>query len=268
MAQSPAFAFIGCGNMGMAVLRGALSSGALRSHSTLVVEASPERRQQAADLGVKVSDAVRSAAAVPRMVLAVKPQSFEVVAAELQRSPDSTPPLVISIMAGWSAQSIQNALSGARVVRTMPNLPAQIGLGMTGVAPAADVSVEEATFVERLFAGVGRTVRVREDQLNAVTAVSGSGPAYLFLLAEAEIAAGVKLGLDENSARAMVMQTLLGAATMLAAGPHSAEQLRAAVTSKGGTTQAALDVFARRGFTDAVEEAMNAASERGRALGR
>ncbi len=268
MAQTPAFAFIGCGNMGMAVLRGALSSGALHSQSTLVVEASSERREQAAELGVQVSHTVSAAATTPRLLLAVKPQAFEDLAAELQRPTGSAPPLVISIMAGWSSQSIQSAIPGARVVRTMPNLPAQIGLGVTGVAPAADVAAEETAFVERLFASVGRTVRVREDQLNAVTAVSGSGPAYLFLLAEAEVQAGVKLGLDEHSARAMVAQTLLGAATMLAVGPHSAEHLRAAVTSKGGTTQAALDVFAQRGFATTVADAMTAASERGRSLGR
>jgi len=121
--------------------------------------------------------------------------------------------------------------------------------------------------VERLFGGVGRTVRVREDQLDAVTAVSGSGPAYLFLLAEAEVAAAEALGFDARTARALVTGTIEGAAAMLAASAESPAALRAQVTSKGGTTEAALAVFERDGFMPMVQRALEAARDRGAALG-
>jgi pyrroline-5-carboxylate reductase len=266
-SSAPAFAFIGCGNMGGAILRGALTNGVLQAERTLVVDESAEARTRSQALGVRSSARVAEAAGAPRVLLAVKPQSFEGVAKEFGAS-GARNPLVISVMAGWSALSIERALGGARVVRAMPNLPAQIGLGITAIAPGANVADDDAHFVDSLFAGVGKTIRVREDQLDAVTAVSGSGPAYFFLLAEAKARAAVELGFDDAMARALVAHTLLGAATLLANGTHSAGDLRAAVTSKGGTTEAALRVFQERGFEEIVSAAMAAARDRGRELGR
>lgn len=253
--------------MGGAILRGALARGVLQAERTLVVDASADARASVQTLGVRSSASVADAAPAPRVLLAVKPQSFEAVAREFCAA-GAKAPLVISVMAGWSAQSIDRAMGGARVVRAMPNLPAQIGLGMTAVAPGANVSEQDAAFVDCLFAGVGKTIRVREDQLDAVTAVSGSGPAYFFLLAEAKARAAQELGFDDETARALVAHTLLGAATLLANGTHSAGDLRAAVTSKGGTTEAALRVFQERGFEEIVSAAMAAARDRGRELGR
>ncbi len=271
--------------MGMAVLRGALQQGVVKAAETLVVDASADRRAEARSLGAAVSESVEDARLMPRIMLAVKPQSFAGVAAALRGGDGSggragavarasagavtgasasplADRLVISVMAGWSSASIAIALGDARVVRTMPNLPAQIGLGMTAIAPAADVAPEDLAFVERLFEGVGRTIRVHEDQLDAVTAVSGSGPAYLFLLAEAEIAAAKRLGLDGHTAHALVTQTLLGASTMLSRSAQSAAELRAAVTSKGGTTEAALREFEAANLRDTVNQALTAARDR------
>lgn len=265
MATATDFAFIGCGNMGMAILRGALRAGEVRAEGTLVVEALPERRAEAAALGVRVTSAPEDARAARSLILAVKPQHFEGIAPAL-RVP--VPRLVVSVMAGWSAASLSRALGGARVVRAMPNLPAQIGLGVTALAPAADVAAEDAARVERLFTGVGQTVRVREADLDAVTAVSGSGPAYLFLLAEAEIAAARGLGLEERAARELVTRTILGAATLLAQDDRTPEAWRAAVTSKGGTTEAALRVFEDAGLGAMVARALQAARDRAAELGR
>ncbi|MBL9141460.1 MAG: pyrroline-5-carboxylate reductase [Phycisphaerae bacterium] len=267
MPSAPTFAFLGCGNMGMAVLRGALHHGVLQAADTLVVDASAERRAEARGLGAHVSDSVHDARSIGRVMLAVKPQHFEAVAAAL-RGDAPIRRLVISVMAGWSASSIAIALGDASVVRTMPNLPAQIGMGMTAIAAAPDVAPGDLAFIERLFEGVGRTVRVHEDQLDAVTAVSGSGPAYLFLLAEAEIAAAKDLGLDDHTAHALVTQTLLGAATMLSRSVQSPADLRVAVTSKGGTTEAALHVLENARLRETVAHALAAARDRGAALGR
>lgn len=270
MSGEPTFAFLGCGNMGMAVLRGALASGALRADTTLVVEASAERRAQAQALGVRTSAGAAGAAGCTQFLLAVKPQHFEAVASELPAAPPlgDGSRLAISLMAGWSSESISSRLGDARVVRTMPNLPAQVGRGVTAIAASILATPDDVALVERLFGGVGRTVRVREDQLDAVTAVSGSGPAYLFLLAEAEVAAAQALGFDAQTARALVTGTIEGAAAMLAASAESPAALRAQVTSKGGTTEAALAVFERDGFMPMVQRALEAARDRGAALGR
>lgn len=254
----------------MAVLRGALDSGALRAASTMVVEASAERRAQAQALGVRTSAGAAGAAGCAQFLLAVKPQHFEALASELPAVSlqGGGSRLAISLMAGWSSESISHMLGGARVVRTMPNLPAQIGRGVTAIAASPTASTDDMALVERLFGGVGRTVRVREDQLDAVTAVSGSGPAYLFLLAEAQVAAAEAMGFDSQAARALVAGTIEGAAAILAASAESPAALRAQVTSKGGTTEAALAVFERDGFKPMVQRALEAARDRGAALGR
>jgi pyrroline-5-carboxylate reductase len=251
--------------MGMAVLRGALAAGALRAADTLVVEASAERRAEAAALGARTSADPAEAAEARALLLAVKPQHFEHVAPALRAAPLR---LVVSVMAGWSIATLGRMLGGARVVRAMPNLPAQIGLGVTALAAGGDMPAAMLAEVERLFGCVGRTLRVREEDLDAVTAVSGSGPAYLFLLAEAEIAAAIGMGLDPDAARALVTETLLGAATMLARGPHAAGDLRAAVTSRGGTTEAAVRVLEDARFREGIARALAAARDRAAELGR
>ncbi|MFO0783743.1 MAG: pyrroline-5-carboxylate reductase [Phycisphaerales bacterium] len=265
MAQHAECAFIGCGNMGMAVLRGALAAGVLQPSTTLVVDPSEVRRAHAAALGARAEAAPAAAAGARTLILAVKPQVFPEVAPQLDAGPHT---LAISVMAGWRSATISAMLGGARVVRTMPNLPAQIGLGMTAVAPTAAATEADTQLAERLFSQVGKVARVAEDHIEAATAVSGSGPAYLFLLAEAQAAAGQALGFDQATARQMVRQTLLGAATLLARGETWADEWRRQVTSPGGTTQAATEVFEAAGLADTVARALRAAEARGRALGK
>ncbi|MFD1299764.1 pyrroline-5-carboxylate reductase, partial [Lysobacter gummosus] len=176
-------------------------------------------------------------------------------------------PLAISIAAGITAGQLDRWLGGeVAVVRAMPNTPALLGAGITGLyANAAATSrFEQAA---GLLAAVGPTVRIDDEaQMDAVTAVSGSGPAYVFLLAEAMQQAGVAQGLSAEAARALVQQTLFGAATMLTRSEEPAEVLRARVTSPGGTTQAAIETFEAGGFRALVDRAIAAATERGRQL--
>ncbi len=267
MAERFDIAFVGCGNLGMAILSRAVAAGAVDAARTLVAEADPHRREQAHALGVHVTEVVRDAASAHALLLAVKPQSFREVAAQLEALRGDQ--LVISVMAGWSSATLRAQLGGqVRVVRAMPNMPAQVGLAMTAIATGSGARSSDAATAMRLFDAVGRTVRVDESQIDAMVAAGGSAPAYLFYLAQAQIEAGVQLGLTHEQARTVTVQTMLGAATMMAAGDQTPQELRAAVTSKGGTTAAAIAVLDERGFAQAVADAMRAARDRSAQLGK
>ena len=175
--------------------------------------------------------------------------------------------LVLSIAAGVTIAALETAMPGHPVVRAMPNTGALVGKGAAAIAAGRLADETHLELAERVLGAVGIVVRVPESHLDAVTGLSGSGPAYVFLLAEAMIEAGVLVGLPRPSAAALVRQTLLGAATLLADGTDSPESLRAAVTSPGGTTAAGLPVREARGFRAAVLDAVEAATRRSRELG-
>jgi pyrroline-5-carboxylate reductase len=261
-------AVFGFGNMGHAVIEGAVRAGVLAADEVLVVDPDPSKRDAARALGCRTSDDPALARDASLVLLAVKPQSFAELAPRLAGRPART--LFLSVMAGLSGAKILSMIADARdhaLVRAMPNTPCRLGVGMTGLAPsirATDVDVDRAA---RLFGAVGRTVRVEERQLDAVTATSASGPAYLFLLAESWERAAIALGFDPVTARELVRQTIVGAARMLEDRTVDAADLRAAVTSKGGTTAAAIAVLESRGIDDAMRDALAAAEQRGRELG-
>jgi len=260
-------AYVGCGNLGMAILSRAVACGAIEAATTVVVERDAARREQAAALGVRTSDDPADARLAATVVLAVKPQSFAEAARAIGSLGEGQ--LAVSVMAGHSSSSIRAALGGrVRVVRAMPNTPAQVGMATTAVAAGAGASADDLAQVRRIFGAVGRTVEIPERLMDGAVAVVGSGPAYLFLLAEAEIDAAVAMGIEPGAAREMVTGTLLGAATLLASDGRGAGELRAAVTSAGGTTAAALKVFDERGFAAAVGAAMEAARARSAELSR
>ncbi len=296
----PALLVIGGGHMGQAILRGALAAGSLWSRPearerVIVAEPGAEKHALLAGLGVDVrasaGDGVRAlldrgrhpganggdgVAAV--ILLAVKPQSLGKVAAEigplLATRLDGRPAgpgsgfLVISILAGTRAQRVREVLGpAARVVRAMPNLPAGIQQGMTALAAHASATARDAAFAARLFECVGRVVNIDESLMDAFTALAGSGPAYLFYLAEAMRKAGIDLGFAPQVADAVTRQTLAGAAALLQQSGELPAALRAAVTSKGGTTAAATRVLDDRGVMAAIEQAIVAARDRGRELG-
>ena len=267
---SGGIAFIGGGNMARSLIAGLLGAG-VPAATVEVVE--PQAAQQHAlqqEHGVRVATSVTVATLdAQAVVLAVKPQVLGAVCAEL--APRLAPgTLVVSIAAGITTATLRRWLGpGATLVRAMPNTPALLGAGMTGLFAGTEVGAAEREAAQTILASAGQIRWIDDEALmDAVTAVSGSGPAYVFALAEAMEDAALAQGLPADAARQMVVQTILGAARMLAEGGQSPGALRQAVTSPNGTTQAALETLADGGFHQLVGNAVAAAARRGRELAR
>jgi pyrroline-5-carboxylate reductase len=256
---------IGGGRMGEALVGGLLKAGGLRLDGIRVIEPDPRRQDvlRAAFPGV---DVVSEPGAAEGSIVAVKPGDVPAVCRALA---EAGPTRVLSIAAGVTIATLEAALApGSKVVRAMPNTPALVGAGAAAIAPGTEATEDDLAWAEGLLGAVGTVVRVKEPLLDAVTGLSGSGPAYVFLVAEALIEAGVLAGLPRDVSRELSVQTLLGAATLLAEGPDGPEALRAAVTSPGGTTAAGLQALEQHGLRAAFLDAVAAAAERSRELGR
>jgi len=256
---------IGGGRMGEALVGGLLAGGGQRLDGLRIVEADPARRAalQAAFPGV---DVVSESAAADGHIIAVKPGDVPAVCRVLAAG---GPSRVLSIAAGVTIAALEADLAnGSRVVRAMPNTPAMVGVGAAAIAPGTSADDDDLAWAESLLGAVGTVVRVKEPLLDAVTGLSGSGPAYVFLVAEALIEAGVLAGLPRDISHALSVQTLLGAATLLAHGAEGPEALRAAVTSPGGTTAAGLQALEHHGLRAAFLDAVAAATARSRQLGQ
>jgi len=255
---------VGGGRMGQALLGGLLSGGH-QPADVAVVEPADDRRLTLEKLypGVRLS-----AGPVPAegVVLAVKPG---VVVAAARQAGEAGCTRVLSIAAGITIAALEAVLpAGTPVIRAMPNTPALIGAGAAAAAAGSSASEPDMAWAEGVLGAVGVVVRVDEALLDAVTGLSGSGPAYVFLVAEALIDAGVLVGLSREVASTLTVQTLLGSARLLAEGTSGPEALRAAVTSPGGTTAAGLAVLEDRAVRAALLAAVRAATERSRDLGR
>jgi pyrroline-5-carboxylate reductase len=251
--------------MGEALVGGLLRAGGYSLDSLRVVEPVAERRKEleATFPGIEVSDAPDAADGT---VIAVKPGD---VPAACRAAADAGTDRVLSIAAGITLATLEQHLpEGTPVVRAMPNTPALIGLGASAIAPGTSAGTADLDWAESLLGGVGLVVRVKEPLLDAVTGLSGSGPAYVFLVAEALIEAGVLAGLPRDVSEALSVQTLLGAASLLSTSADGPEALRAAVTSPGGTTAAGLRVLEQHGLRSALLEAVAAATARSKELGR
>lgn len=269
--REAALAVIGGGNMAGAILRGAFGAGAIDPGGVVIAEPDEAKRIGFANLGarcVESADLLRGALGeCTEILLAVKPQVFREVAPALGGVGDR---VVISIMAGVTSGAIRGALGGAaRVVRTMPNTPAQIGKGVTAVTLGAGARAGDDALARRVLGSVGSLVMIEESMMDAFTAVVGSGPAYVFALAEA-MASGARLvGFDAALADRIVRGTVEGSAALLAQRVDQApEALRLAVTSKGGTTAAAVEKLETDDFFGAIERAIVAARDRGAELGK
>ena len=261
-------AFIGAGNMAEAIARAAIDHLVLEPSQMIAADPSPERRQAFMNLGLAVTDSNAEAiAAADAVLLAVKPQVMSDAARDLAYHGHADQ-VVISIMAGISTEKLTNAIGRpTRVVRVMPNTPLMAGLGMAGVASGADTQPgDDELAMKLLSAGGSKAIRVEETLIDAITAVSGSGPAYLFYLAEAMEQAADGLGLGDH-ARTLVAQTLLGAAKLLAESDEPPTELRRKVTSPGGTTEAACNHLDATSVSQHIVEALKAAEARGRELG-
>lgn len=264
--RSQTLAVVGFGNMGCAVVAGAIHAQVIHPREILVVESDHAKRGAAAALGCATTDDAYAARDAESLLLAVKPQSFDQLAPRLSDRAQRT--VIVSVMAGLAGNRIRSAIGEQHaVIRAMPNTPCRIGAGMTAIAASAGAVAGDELLAERLFGSIGRVLRVEETMLDAVTATSASGPAYLFLLAEAWEDAAIALGFDRPSARTLVQQTILGAAAMLAEGTTSPAELRAAVTSRGGTTAAAIAELERHDLRAAMRDALAAALRRSQELG-
>jgi pyrroline-5-carboxylate reductase len=261
--------FLGAGNMAEALIGGILGRGLARPEQVFISDIRPERLEELATrLGVRPApsnrDLVRDCRTV---VFAVKPQNVRDVCREIAPSA-SRDVLFISICAGVSTAFFESLLGGAaRVLRVMPNTPALIGCGASALAPGRHADDHDLTAGRLLFEAVGITIVVEESLLDAVTGLTGSGPAYVFYLIEALIEAGIEQGLDPRDSANMVMQMVWGAARLARESTRPPAELRKAVTSPGGTTAAGLDVLCEGDFAGLLKRCVARATERGRELG-
>ena len=255
--------------MGGAILRGILQAGALAPEKAAVYDIDPAKNQTARSLGVTVAESAEDLAAKSDvLLLAPKPQDMDGALAQLKPGlSDRT--LVISIVAGISTGYIRDRLGEEiRVVRVMPNTPALVGAGAAGITFSQNCSDADAQVARTIFEAVGIAAMVPEEAMDTVTALSGSGPAYFFYMVECLVGAAVSQGLAEDVAARLAAQTVLGAGRLLTESGEPPSVLRARVTSKGGTTAAALARFREKGLEDVIRAGVDAAAARSKELGK
>lgn len=256
--------FIGAGNMGSAII-----AGIYRAHKVCVCET--DKRKAAAlkrKYKVCLCDIECLAQSCDVIVLAVKPQGMaevlEVLGVSLKRNA-----LIVSIAAGITTKFLEKNLpAGTRVIRTMPNMPAQVGKGMSGVCKGKNASVKDIKTACKIFDAIGQTIVMSENMMDALTAVSGSGPAYVFYFLECMVGAAQSLGFSKKESIELVRQTVSGSFHLLAELKESPVDLRKKVTSKGGTTEAAMKVFEQAKTERIFKEAFKAAQKRGKELSK
>ena len=259
---------IGCGNMGLIYAHAFLKYKIVPSENLLLVEKSPERQTklQALQIGRVVTTADASISDSDLLILSVKPQDFKELAPELAAHirPHT---IVLSIMAGIELASIQQTLNHRHVVRAMPNSPVEIGMGMTVFTSSDTFTPEQILRVENLLATTGRTLYVeKEELLNAVTALSGSGPAYFYYFMQHLVRAGMEMGLDEHVSSTLAKQTMLGAFHLINNADKPLDELIRAVASKGGTTEAALRTFNEARMDETIVNGLKQGERRAKEL--
>jgi len=261
-------AIIGGGFMGEALAEGLVASGWEREDIVVSVRRGTHRRELEERLGLRTTnDSAEAAAGASTVLFAVKPQDMDEALAQVASAhgPDK---LAITIAAGIRMERLENLLGGGPVIRAMPNTPAAIGMGVTALAKGRYATDTHLVTALNIFGCVGKTVIVEEAQMDTVTAVSGTGPAYVFLLAEALIEAAIREGLTKEQAYALTYQTFAGASRLLTHDPANPAELRARVTSPNGTTHAAVTHLLEKHWVRTFLEAVRAARERSEELGR
>ncbi len=264
----PRVAIVGAGSLGAIIANGLLRAGWDAGLLSLV-----GRRQERIDeledeTGIKgFLSVVEGVTGADVVVVAVKPKDMDHVL-KLLGEGLVTGQIVVSLAAGVELATLEAALPHQPMMRAMPNTPAAVDMAMTALAPGTSTSAQDVAVVRGVFNAVGETIELSEDLLDAVTAVSGTGPAYVFLLAEALIEAAIREGLPHHAAEKLVHQTVRGSGELLASSDKSAFRLRGQVTSPGGTTAAAMHVLEDGGFRALLEDAVQAAAARSRELGQ
>lgn len=261
-------AFIGAGNMATAIVKGLLAQD-YPADCILVYDVSEEKMNLLAADGVTACESGKKAAQLADViVLAVKPQHYPDALCELSSAVDESK-TVVSIAAGISISYVQKGLGcECPVVRVMPNTPLLLKKGATALCPSDNISDEDKALVYKMFAGSGVCEYITEEHMNQIIAVNGSSPAYIYLFAKAMAEYAEEQGIDYNAAMRLICATLEGSAAMLRESGDTADELIAKVSSKGGTTIAALNKLVELGFTNAVKQAMQACTDRAEELGK
>ena len=257
-------AIIGCGNMGMAFANSFIQYNLVSKEDLLLIEKNKERGAvlQEQKAGVVVDTISEKISAVDLVILSVKPQDYASVANELSALLQANQ-IVLSIMAGIPIGKLQESLKHNLIVRAMPNTPALLGMGMTAFAAAPAVGIADVRKVENLINSTGRAVFLEDEALiDAVTGLSGSGPAYFFYLIKSMIDAGIAMGFDPAMSALLVKQTMLGSYHLMQTSDKSLDELIQAVASKGGTTEAALKTFAEMHVGEGLQQGIFAARDR------
>lgn len=261
-------AIIGCGNMGLVYARAFLRYEIVKPADLLLAEKNEARRDdlRKMNVGEVVLADDPKISGCELVILAVKPQDFHLLAPKIAPLMHSET-LVLSIMAGITIAKISELLSHQQIIRAMPNSPVEVGMGMTGFSAHPGVSIEQIRKVENLLSTTGRTVFFEDESLlDAVTALSGSGPAYFYYIVRAMIEAGKEMGMSDAVAATLVKQTMLGAFHLVNNAGKPLDELIKTVASKGGTTEAALTVFEKNGVHKALIEGIVRAEQRGKEL--
>lgn len=267
VARRPAIAIMGVGAMGGALLGGLLNSGWEAADITLIEAHPPRAGELRETTGCRtVHRPAEGIDKQPVVVLAVKPQHIDPALEQLAGAitPQS---LLIALVAGVRIARYEAALPGVPIIRTMPNTPALAGAGVAGLAPGSRAGPAEVRLARAVLSAVGKVAEVPEPLLDAVTALSGSGPAYVYRLTEALAEAGEEAGLDPDAALMMARQTIKGAGALLDSSPEHPAELRRQVTSPQGVTEAAMAVLEEGGFVELLKRAVAAGTERSRRLG-
>ena len=263
----PTVAVLGAGSMGEILAEGLLRAGWETDNLILLVRREERAREVERRTAIQTTmDAAEAVADRDVLVVAVKPKDVEHL---LDQIADlvKVDQVVVSLVAGVPLAVFENRLDGVAVVRSMPNTPAAVDEGMTAYCGGTHADADALALADMVLAAVGETIKLSEDLLDAVTAVSGTGPAYVFLLAEALTEAAIREGLPHHAAEKLVVQTLRGAGALLSVSDKSAFRLRAEVTSPGGTTAAAMHMLEDGGFRALLERAVRSAAQRSRELG-
>jgi pyrroline-5-carboxylate reductase len=261
-------AIIGGGNMGITYARAFVRSNIVKMEDLLIVEKHDEKREELKKEGVAIlhNDITKEVSEYDILILAVKPQDFKAVAPDLASVLQKSQ-VVISIMAGIKIANIQKGLNHQNVVRAMPNTPAQLGFGITAFSAPADTTMEHISIVDTLLETTGKCIFMKDENLlDAVTAISGSGPAYFYYFVKHMIEAGKQMGIEEPVASMLVKQTMLGSFQILNNSKMSIDEMIKAVASKGGTTEAALNAFENTHVGPNIIEALKAADRRAKEL--
>lgn len=262
------FGFIGAGKMAGAIVRGMISSGAVKPCEIICACGNDDTGKNLSEqTGISLAKNIEQLLSSAEIIVAAcKPQQLAQVA---ETAAGARASLLISILAGTTIARLRECFSHVgKIVRVMPNMPAQISQGISCFAPESELSDKELKAVETVLGSIGEYMQTDENKLDAVTALSGSGPGYLFEFAAALIEGAKNIGFTEEEAKKLTVKTLLGSAMLLCQSPLSADELRIAVSSPGGTTLAALDVFEKNGFRKTVSDALKAAQERSRQLSK